>query len=332
MKKKQILILLAFGILVVVVLGVLFGTSLATGDAWNVIVGFFTRGDTSGSSWAIVFLHRLPRVLVSVLAGCALGLAGWLSQTLFRNDLADPYIAGIGSGAILGVNLTLLLGLSLGFLGMSAISVAAFAGSWLACVIIWFSSSRTGSTGTSLILSGVALSFVVSGINFLIVMVGKDVLSRSVFWSWSGLSSSSFEGFYLLLVVITIAAVVLPKLSGQMDAYLLGDEQATYLGVNPKSIRIKLFILVSLLTGVAVATAGLMGFVGLIIPHITRRLFGGSSKLMLPGSILLGGIVLGLADTLGRSIIPHQEIPAAVIMSIIGGIFFFWLVIRRPSW
>ncbi|MCK5743547.1 MAG: iron chelate uptake ABC transporter family permease subunit, partial [Caldisericia bacterium] len=170
------------------------------------------------------------------------------------------------------------------------------------------------------------------GVNFLIVMYGRDILSKVVFWSWNGLAGASFNDVILLIIVIVVSVLLLPTFIKGIDAYMLGDERSTYLGIDPKKIRRMLFLLVSLLTGTAVATAGLMGFVGLIIPHISRKLLGADSKNMLPGSLLLGGIILGLAYTLGKIIIPHQQIPASVIMSIAGGGFFLWLVIRRPKW
>jgi cobalamin transport system permease protein len=333
LNKKKLYILLGISLFLTFILGLLFGTSsLGIVSSIKAIGAGLGIGSAPSSDIAIVLSLRLPGILVAILAGCALGLAGWLSQTLFRNDLADPYIAGIGSGAVFGVNLTLLFGLQIGLFGLSAISVSAFVGSWLACLVIWSISGRTGSTGTSLVLAGVALSFVLGGVNFLIVMYGRDILSKVVFWSWNGLAGASFNDVILLIVVIVASVLLLPTFIKGIDAYMLGDERSTYLGIDPKKIRRMLFLLVSLLTGTAVATAGLMGFVGLIIPHISRKLLGADSKNMLPGSLLLGGIILGLAYTLGKIIIPHQQIPASVIMSIAGGGFFLWLVIRRPKW
>ena len=267
--------------------------------------------DADKTHLTIILQLRLPRVLVSLLAGSALGLAGLLSQTLFRNDLADPYIAGIGSGAVLGVNLVLLFGVTLGVLGFSALSVAAFLGAWASCLIIWAIAGRIGSSSINLVLGGVALSFVFSGVNFLIVMVGRDVLQRSTFWSWNGLASSSWSGVVILSVFLGLSLLLLPVFSRSMNAYLLGDEQSTYLGVNPKKLRTVLFLFTSALTGVAIATSGLLGFVGLITPHLARRFVGGESKTLIITTPLLGAIILGIADFIGRIILPSQEISAS---------------------
>ncbi len=333
MRNKHIFVLLGISLLITVSLGIVIGTSsVGISDSVKAFFAGIGIGDASAGDIAIVHGVRIPGILVAILAGSALGLAGWLSQTLFRNDLADPYIAGIGSGAIFGVNITLLLGLQLGLLGMSAISVSAFIGSLLACLLIWIIAGRTGSTGVSLVLAGVALSFVLSGVNYLIVMYGRDILSKSVFWSWNGLASASYNDALILVVALIFSISIIPFFLNGINAYLLGDEISIYLGVDPKKIRRILFLLVALLTGTAVATSGLLGFVGLIIPHISRKLFGADSKQMLPGSLLLGGSVLGFAYVFGKAIIPHQQIPASVVMSIVGGIFFLYLVIRRPTW
>lgn len=333
MKQTRIILLLVFALFVAMLVGLLFGSSgIGPIDAIKAIASILGFGDSPETHTRIILLMRLPRMLVSVLSGMALGLAGALSQTLFRNDLADPYIAGIGSGAIFGVNIALLSGASLTILGFSTVSVFAFAGAVLACLIIWLLSGRTGSTGTSLVLAGVALSFVFAGLNYIIVVLGRDILQKTFFWSYNGLSSSSYTGVIFLAIAVTISIAMLAGLPRKMDAYLLGDEQATYLGVNPVKLRSLMFVIVSLLTGMAVTTAGLMGFVGLITPHISRRIVGGESRYVVPCSILLGGVTLGLADAVGRSIMPFQEIPASVIMNIAGGLFFFYLVSRKPSW
>ncbi|MEZ4813389.1 MAG: iron chelate uptake ABC transporter family permease subunit [Caldisericia bacterium] len=170
MRNNYIFLLLGICLFVTIGLGVVIGTSsVGIGDSIKAFFAGIGIGKAPAGDIAIVHAIRIPGILVATLAGSALGAAGWLSQTLFRNDLADPYIAGIGSGAIFGVNITLLLGLELGLLGMSAVSVSAFIGSLLACLLIWIIAGRTGSTGVSLVLAGVALSFVLSG-NYLIVM------------------------------------------------------------------------------------------------------------------------------------------------------------------
>lgn len=325
MKKNQTL-LLASLLAVISVAAILFGSSgLGPVDVWNWVF----KGTNSILVSRVIFDLRLPQVLTALLSGAALGLAGYLSQTLFRNDLADPYIAGIASGAMFGVNVSLLAGFTLTLAGISTISIAAFLGAWVGVVAIWAMSSRTGTSGSSLILSGVALSFVFAGINYVIIMIGRDILNKSTFWSWNGLKTSNWTGVVVMVISLAIVTVLLPLVSRSVDAYLLGDESSTYLGVNPKRLRIFLFLLVSILTGSAVATSGILGFVGLIIPHICRRFFGSTSKVMIPSSILLGGTVLVFADLIGRVIIPYQEIPAQVTMSLVGGGFFIYLLLKR---
>jgi iron complex transport system permease protein len=325
LRKNQIVIL-ALSLLAVGILAIAFGSSgVGPGDIWKWIF----QGKDSEVVSRIILSLRIPQVVASILTGAALGLAGYLSQTLFRNDLADPYIAGIASGAMFGVYLTLLTGATLSVLGVSSLSVSAFLGAWTGALVVWGISGKTGTSGSGLVLSGVALSFVFSGLNYLIVLVGRDILNKSTFWSWSGLKTSSWVGVTVMALSIVIVLAMLPLLKRNIDAYLLGDEAATYLGVNPKRLRMILFLLVAILTGSAVATSGILGFVGLIIPHICRRFFGSSSKVMIPSTMLAGSIVLVLADLIGRVIIPYQEIPAQVTMSLAGGAFFIYLLTRR---
>lgn len=333
MKKRTIFAALTILIFAVFICSILFGSSsVGPGESAKTVLGSLGIGERLQKNETILYLIRIPRVLVAMLSGMALGLAGFLSQSLFRNDLADPYIAGIGSGAVLGVNLTLFFGANVNFLGLSTISASAFIGALLSCLVIWLAANRSGTSSTNLVLAGVALSFLLSGVNFLIVMLGRDILSKSVFWSWNGLSSSNWTGAFFAVLAVVIASAVTPFFSKAIDIYQLGDEESVYLGVNPKKVRTMLFLITSVLTGISVAIAGLLGFVGLMTPHICRRLVGAESRNMIWASLLVGGIVLGLADFLGRVIIPMQEIPASVIMSIIGGLFFFALVLRKPLW
>lgn len=333
MKTRTVFICLVLLVFAVFVCSILFGSSsVGPAESARTVLGSLGIDEKLPKNETILYLIRIPRVLVAMLAGMALGLAGFLSQSLFRNDLADPYIAGIGSGAVLGVNLTLFFGANINLLGLSAISVSAFAGALLSCLVIWLASNKSGSTSTGLVLAGVALSFLLSGVNFLIVMLGRDILSKSVFWSWNGLSSSNWTGAFFVLASVVAGVLITPFFSKSIDIYQLGDEESVYLGVNPKKVRTMLFLATSILTGISVAVAGLLGFVGLMTPHISRRLVGAESRNMIWASLLVGGIVLGLADFLGRVIMPFQEMPASVIMSIIGGLFFFALVQRKPLW
>jgi iron complex transport system permease protein len=292
---------------------------------------WITTGQNSEVVSRIVIGLRLPQAVIACLTGAALGLAGYLSQTLFRNDLADPYVAGIASGAMFGVNLTLLTGATLSVLGVSSLSVAAFIGAWASTTVIWAISGRIARSGAKLVLAGIALSFVLSGFNYIIVMIGRDILNKSTFWSWNGIKTANWSGVMVLLVSLLVVVPFIPYLKRKMDVYLLGDEASVYLGINPKKLRIIMFLLVAVLTGSAVATAGIIGFVGLIIPHFCRKIFGASSKNMMLASMITGAIVLLFADLIGRVIIPYQEIPAQVIMSLVGGGFFMYLLARRVT-
>jgi iron complex transport system permease protein len=264
---------------------------------------------------------RMPRVMLAFSAGAALSVSGAVFQALFRNALAEPYILGVSGGAAFGT--------AVGVLFFQAIPVLIFsgAGSFIAVMAVYIFSlkSRFGSSG--LILSGMSLSFILSSSVLLLYSFSRsDQMHKAVMWMLGDFSSSSdyTAGIYIAIIIVLCFVIMLfPK---HLNIISFGDNFSKTLGVSKYSAVI-LFFTASACAAVTVSAAGVIGFVGLIVPHAMRKIFTADHRLLIPASFLGGGIFLALSDTLGRSAIPPYEIPVGIVTGFIGGIFFLVLTL-----
>jgi iron complex transport system permease protein len=282
---------------------------------------------------AIVLSLRLPRVVLGLLVGAMLALAGGCYQGAFRNPLADPYLLGAAAGAGLAVTAVIALrGSALGE-GTSRLPVgtpiAAFAGALIAVVLTWLigTAGRDRSTAT-LILAGVAVSaFLTAGQTYFMQRNVDDI--REIYsWLLGRLATNGWNEVLLLLPYATVTAFVVLLLRRELDVLSVGDDEASGLGLHPQRSRLILIAAASLGTAAAVAVSGLIGFVGIVVPHIVRMLAGTSYRAILPLSMLFGGAFLALADLVGRTVAAPAEIPIGVVTAFVGGPFFV-LVLRR---
>ncbi|MGO1948981.1 MAG: FecCD family ABC transporter permease [Mycobacteriaceae bacterium] len=280
---------------------------------------------------AVIWTIRAPRAMLGAAVGAGLAIAGVVLQACVRNILADPYVLGVNSGASVGAAAAILTGIGAGF-GDYALQTSAFLGAALASLVV-FGVARTGGriTSTRLIMAGVAVGYALSALtSFMIFASDSAEGSRSVmFWLLGSLGLASWSGALLatVLVVLLVTAVLL-VLAPRMDALAAGDETALTLGINPDRMRIVLLVLSCLLVGTVVAMAGSIGFVGLVVPHLARRLVGGAHRAVIPVSALLGAILLLWADIGSRTLLAPQEIPIGIITAIVGAPFLLVLVHR----
>jgi iron complex transport system permease protein len=288
-------------------------------------------GSWSASDEAIIWNVRIPRVLLGVAVGAGLALCGATLQAMVRNVLADPYILGISGGASTGAAGAILFGLGAG-IGQYALPLSAFVGALAASVLV-FLIARTGGRITSLrlLLSGVAVGYALSAAtSFLIFASDSAEGSRSVmFWLLGSLSLARWD--VVLTITIGVVAITLAVLllSGRrLDAIAAGDETAVTLGISPDAVRAALLVVVALCTGSIVAAAGAIGFVGLVTPHLARRLVGAVHGRMLPVAALLGSLFLIWADALARTVMQPRELPIGILTAIIGAPFLLILVRR----
>ena len=291
----------------------------------------------SSSGWqpteeTIVFQVRLPRVLGGALVGAALSTAGVLFQGLLRNPMADPYIIGTASGAAFGATLAMLLPLSVVFYGFGLVPIAAFLGA-LAAVLIVYRLARFGGKApiVSMLLAGfVVSSFLVAIVMLLLTMSDRLGLRLQQVFSFlmGGISVTYWQQIAIISPLVVIGIVGAQLFAGHLNAFSVGEEGAAYLGINVEREKILILGIGSLLTACAVSIGGLIGFVGLIIPHAMRLILGPNHRLLLPASALAGASFLMLSDLLARTLLSPAEIPVGVLTAIIGAPFFIYLLRR----
>lgn len=281
-----------------------------------------------------IFLNiRLPRVIFAFLVGASLSLIGAVFQALLRNDLATPYTLGVSSGGAFGAVLALKLNLGLSFFIFNTVSVFSVLGSILAISIIyWIARRTTGISMYTLILAGVAISFFFSAFNlFLHYLADFTETYRMVRWLMGSLDVYGWDYTITIAVVLFITFIYFFKNYRAFNILLAGEEVALSKGVEAYKLQKLSFFIGSFVVGLVVAVAGPIGFVGLVVPHTLRLIFGSDHKYIFSGAIIGGGVFLALCDTFARTIISPAELPVGIITALFGGPFFIYLLIRRKN-
>ncbi len=277
---------------------------------------------------AILWVIRLPRVLMGGLVGAGLAVAGALLQGVFRNPLADPGLIGVSSGAALGAVAVIVIGFAP--LGIFTLPVVAFIGGTCTTLLVYHLSQRNGRTDiASMLLIGLALNALAgAGTGLLTYLADEPQLRSIVFWTMGGLNGVLWEMTLGAAPCILLALLLAPLLSRPLNLFALGEAEARHLGVEVEQVKRRAVLLAALATGAAVATAGPIGFVGLIVPHIIRLVAGPDHRLLLPACALTGATLLMLADLLARTIAAPAEVPVGLITAFAGGPFFLALILR----
>ncbi|KGM95554.1 iron ABC transporter [Clostridium novyi A str. 4552] len=275
------------------------------------------------TSKLIILNLRLPRVILASLVGAGLSVVGASFQSIFKNPMADPYILGVSSGAAFGATLTIILGLSGSFLGVGTTALGAFIGAIMTVTVV-YSIARVGKKipTTILLLSGIAISFILSSFISLIMIFKREQIENIIMWTMGSLGAATWEQVIFLIPFIFIGIVLLHIFSRHLNIMLLGDDTAKNLGINTDKIRKILMIISSIIVAFVVSVSGVIGFIGLIIPHTIRMIFGADNRVIIPFSALGGAIFLILCDTLARILVPPMEIPVGIITSLFGVPFF----------
>jgi iron complex transport system permease protein len=277
---------------------------------------------------AIVWAIRLPRVALAILVGGGLAIAGATLQAVFRNPLADPGLIGVASGASLGAVAAIVLGFSA--LGASTLPVAAFAGALIATLVVYAFARYEGRTEVvTLLLTGLAVNAIASaGIGYLVFRATDTQVRDAVFWTLGNLGGATWTTVLSALPFIALGVLVLPAFARELNVLVLGEREAGHVGIATERLRILLIAVVALTTGAAVAVAGIVAFVGLIVPHLVRLVAGPDNRIVLPASFLCGASLLVLADLAARTVVAPAELPLGVVTSLLGGPFFLWLLHR----
>lgn len=288
----------------------------------NVLLG---KGDEVNRR--IILTLRLPRVIESALVGMGLSVVGAFFQGLLRNPMADPYVLGISSGAAFGATIAIIMGL--GIFGLSSMAFITA----LLTVFFVYTVSRTGSrlSMSTMLLAGIAISAFMSAIISLLMLLNHDQFSRIVFWTMGGFSLVSWQQVIYSSPLILIGSFVMYAFSRDVNAILTGEESAEHLGVNAELVKKIILILGSLVTASCVSVGGIIGFVGLIVPHISRLIVGPDNRVLVPFSALFGASFLTFADLLARVILKPVEMPIGIITATFGGPFFLYLLVRSKQ-
>lgn len=311
--------------LLIAALVVLFFLSWGIGAgsaSWADLLRLVSGGEVSDSARTILLELRLPRLLAAFLAGGMLGAAGCTTQNLFRNDLASPHVLGVVNTAALGA----VIGLFLPGIGLT---VPAMVFAALSLGILFLIGRRRSWDGATLILAGIAVNAFTSALTSGVLYLADERLSALVFWLLGGFWRITWSDVILLAAVGLAGCGILSRLAPELDMLLLGDRSAELAGVRMKLLKPLLMLIVAVLSASVVSCCGVIGFVGLAVPHMVRMLCGGTFRRLLPGSILAGGFLLLLADLAARTVAAPQEIPVGILTSLAGGPFFFYLLLHR---
>ena len=316
----------------VIIMGVMTGpVEISLADIWSIYMD-----NTTGNNHQkqLIFeVIRLPRVFLSVIVGALLASCGALLQGLFRNPLADPALIGVSAGASVGASVMIVFGSIWAtqgiLLGLPAISFAAFTGALMTSVIIFrLATGRRGTSVATMLLAGIAVSAMAgAATNLLSYIADNDMLWRISLWQMGNLDGATWEHVSICAGMALLLGYLIPRESTALNAMLLGESEARHLGINVEWLKRRLIIYSALGVAISVAVAGVIAFVGLMIPHLIRILVGPDHRILMPLSAMAGALLLVVADTLARVVVAPAELPVGVVTALLGAPFFLWLLI-----
>ena len=328
------LVLLFFAVFLSMAVG---AVSLSIHDVFAYIShGFAASHSTLGTN--VLFEIRLPRTILSMAVGAALGICGAAMQALFRNPLADPGLIGVAGGGALGAVTVIVLGNSMfpevmEIVGLYALPIGAMIGCLGVCAIIYKLSNRQGQfTIITLLLAGIAVNAIVGSLIGILTLVSSDSELRELtFWTMGNLGGNSWSLILPVVILISISVIGLSRLAKQLNLYLLGERQAQHLGIEVSQLKKQVFLYTAMAVGAAVSISGMIGFVGFVVPHLVRILIGPDHRFLFPASMLLGACFLTITDVIARIMIIPAELPIGLVTSALGGPFFLFVLYKQTS-
>lgn len=307
---------------------------MTTTDIGLAISGLLSDSGPNQES-TILLNIRLPRILLALGVGMVLASCGAVMQGLFRNPLADPSLIGVSSGASVGASLVIVIVAGWvqvsGSLGLPIVAFGAFAGGFTATVLVYhLATSNMGTSVATMLLAGIAISALAGAVNSLLsYFADNDMLRQISLWQMGNLSSANWLRVALIVAVALMLLVIFPRHSRALNALLLGESEARHLGVDVQAVKQRLILLTALGVGISVAVAGIVAFVGLVVPHVVRLLIGPDHRWLVPGSALAGGVLLIAADSLARVVVSPAELPTGILTALLGAPFFVALLIQQ---
>jgi len=331
-KKTIFMLLLLILLVTIVIAGSLGSAGIPFSDVIKIILSPTPSTDNGikNTSWIIIWKIRLPRIILTVIAGMGLGVSGAVFQGIFRNPMANPYILGISSGAAFGVTLGITMGLQITFLGIGAIPISAFIGAISASIVVYLISGG-GRDILPLLLSGIAMGFLLSALMSLLMYFNRSQLENIVYWTMGSFNAANWQKAVITAPVILPGSLFIIIFARDLNLMVLGEDSANSMGISVKKSRLIFLLVSTIITASAVAVSGVIGFVGLIVPHAMRIITGPDHRTLIPYSMLGGAILLLISDTIARTIIAPTEIPVGIVTSLLGAPFFLFLLNRMRN-
>ena len=331
-----VMMLLAILLALAVLLSLAFGAvMISLDDTFSVLAGMVFPVEGAVEAQLIIEQIRIPRTLMGLLVGATLALTGAAMQGLFRNPLADPGLIGVSSGAALGVALVLVLGapwltlMSDALLPYATVLGAFIGGALTTWLVYRLGQSVQGTSVANMLLAGIAIAAISGAFIGLLSYLADDAMLRTlVFWNMGSLGSASFERAGMLAICCALVWWRLPFQAKALNALLLGESEARHLGIDVERVKRELVLLTALGVGACVAAAGLIGFVGLVVPHLVRLMLGADHRYVLPASMVMGAALLLLADVAARLVVAPAELPLGILTALLGAPFFLALLLR----
>lgn len=311
------LIALALGLVIIISLG-LGAFKISLPEFLNALNPFNSDiGTDTKRISSVLWQIRFPRIVLALLIGSSLAVSGVGLQGVFRNPLADPALIGIAAGALLFTSISIVFGGN--FLGYYGLSLISFVGACLAATVVMLFSRINGTVNVSnMLLVGIAINALASALTgFIIYLADSDELKDITFWTLGSLGAASWKAVFSIAPFCLITLFAIPSMSKSLNAYSLGDNEAHCLGINPNRLKWKVIILSTLSVGASVAVAGMIGFVGLIVPHLARLLFGANHKMVIVTSALIGAILVIVSDSFSRTVVAPSELPIGIVIALL---------------
>ena len=329
LERKRWFVILSFLVIGVVslILDVMTGPAMLSVS--EVVNSLFDIGEVDKMTDNIVHNLRLPMALMALVVGATLAVGGAEIQTLLNNPMASPYTLGLAAAAGFGASIVIAFG-SFGLPVQVAVPIGAFVMTMLASGILFLFASKRRFSSEMLVLVGIALLFIFQSLLSLVQFISAPEVSQQIlFWLFGSLNKATWQSLIIIIVVTTICVALLSQELWKLTALRLGEDRAASLGINLQVLRIKVLVLVAMMTATAISFVGVIGFIGLVAPHVARMLLGEDQRFFLPGAMLVGAAFLSLSSVLSKVIIPGALFPVGIVTSFIGVPFFFWIILNN---
>ncbi|WP_286904968.1 FecCD family ABC transporter permease [Clostridium sp. UBA1652] len=329
MKKKRLFISLVIFTFIIGLGSLTVGSaSISSLDAIKIIINYFTKVSEGSMSEKIIMNIRAPRVLMALFTGAGLAISGVTFQGLFKNPMGDPFVLGVSSGAALGATIGLIFNLEKN--NYILITLLAFGGAILTLMLV-YNIARVGNKIPIeiLLLSGIAISFLCNSLISLIMILKKEAMDKIIYWTLGSLNTSSYKQVLLIVPIVVLGSLFIYRRYKDLNILSMGEEDAYSLGVEVEKVKKELIIISSLIVATLVSVTGIIGFVGLIIPHIARMIVGSNHRELIPFSFILGALFLVVCDTISRVIIAPGELPVGAVTALLGAPYFIYLLWKK---